>query len=89
MGAGKKRMTKELMDGCSQALEDAIDSGDQTQVWRAIARTNRALMECQLKTSQRVKNLVKCFWGCAAVFCVAFLGNSELAVRLISAFFKV
>lgn len=81
-------MTVELKNECSQALDDAIESGDENQVLRALARSNKALMECQLKTSNRVKNLVHYFWVFATFVAVAFFGNSELAMKIVSIFVK-
>lgn len=50
-------MTKEMMQMCHDAMEQAIESGDQKRIWQAIARSNNAMMDCQHKTRTTQKEM--------------------------------
>lgn len=51
-------MTQEMYTHCRAELEDAIESGDERRIKAAEARILTGIMECQLKTSERVKSVV-------------------------------
>lgn len=52
-------MTEEMYSHCKQELEDAIESGDEKRIKAAEGRILTGIMECQYKTSDRVKHMVK------------------------------
>lgn len=51
-------MTKEMYEHCKTELEDAIASGDNPRIKAAECRILTGIMECQYKTSERVKGMV-------------------------------
>lgn len=51
-------MTEEMYSHCKRELEDAIDSGDEMRIKAAEGRILTGIMECQYKTSDRVKKMV-------------------------------
>lgn len=51
-------MTAEMYTHCRQELEDALESGDEKRIKAAEGRILTGIMECQYKTSERVKNMV-------------------------------
>lgn len=77
-------MTLELKHGCEQAMEDAIASGDQQQIWRANARFQTAIMECQYKTGKRVKFLIKAYWFLGAVVFLTALGFNNEVIKILT-----
>lgn len=81
-------MTEELKEECSRALDDAVKSGEEKQVLQALARSTKALMECQMKTARRTKNLERYFFVFATFITVAIFGNCEVATKLFSMIFK-
>lgn len=51
-------MTVEMYTHCKRELEDAIASGDGVRIKAAEGRILTGIMECQYKTSERVKTMV-------------------------------
>lgn len=52
-------MTEEMYSHCKRELEDAIASKDELRIKAAEARILAGIMECQYKTSDRVKKMVR------------------------------
>lgn len=52
-------MTEEMFSHCKRELEDAIKSGDELRIKAAEGRILTGIMECQYKTSDRVKHMVQ------------------------------
>ena len=50
-------MTEELQSSLARELEAAVDSGDDKRLNRAHSNILLALMDCQRKTAERVKEL--------------------------------
>ena len=48
-------MTKEMKELIDRDLEAALESGDPRAVDRAVINAQKAVADCQLKTSERVK----------------------------------
>lgn len=76
------------MEGLEKALEDAEASGDPTQIWQALTRTNIVIMRCQYKTGQRFKQMSRVFY-LFITFIVAYVFGSggEPALSLIKMIF--
>lgn len=51
-------MTEEMYTHCKRELEDAIASKDEMRIKAAEGRILTGIMECQYKTSDRVKRMV-------------------------------
>lgn len=51
-------MTEEMYSHCKRELEDAVESKDELRIKAAEARILTGIMECQYKTSERVKKMV-------------------------------
>lgn len=51
-------MTAEMYNHCKKELEDALDSKDEMRIKAAEGRILTGIMECQYKTSERVKKMV-------------------------------
>ncbi len=51
-------MTTELKDALTRRLEEAVESGDTKEIQRAHTAIDKAMMDCQLKTANRVKEMV-------------------------------
>ncbi len=50
-------MTKEMKEHIESEMRDAIESNDQTRMMRVIARSFVSLVDCQMKTAERVKEM--------------------------------
>lgn len=50
-------MTEELKDALTRRLEEAVESGDPKEIQRAHTAIDKAMMDCQLKTATRVKQM--------------------------------
>lgn len=48
-------MTKELKQALDRELDAALESGDPKMIDRAVINSQKAVADCQLKTSERVK----------------------------------
>lgn len=51
-------MTTELKDALERRLNEAVASGDPHEVEKAHSAISLAMMDCQLKTATRVKDMV-------------------------------
>lgn len=51
-------MTKEMQELIDRELNAALESDDAKLVERALINSQRALIDCQRKTAERVKDLV-------------------------------
>ena len=50
-------MTEELKETLERELEMALESGDASQIDRALVNSNRAVIACQQKMAERVKTI--------------------------------
>ena len=90
-------MTEEQQDSLSRELEAAIESDDDARLTRAHSNILLALIDCQRKTADRVKELridrdrekhrregAKWLWGILAA--IASSGGGALILKALSSF---